>query len=75
MQSSDALVAFRNLMAESNGNMMPVLDSMGVLSGKWKISIISSICNYNKRRFSDILGSVEGITDWGMEHRKKIVGV
>jgi DNA-binding HxlR family transcriptional regulator len=102
---------------------MAVQDSMDVLSGKWKISIISSICYYNKRRFSDILGDVEGIsnrmlskelkeleinqlvkrtvldtqpvtvqyeltehgltlktiinnlTDWGMEHRKKIIGV
>lgn len=102
--------------------MMAVQDSMDVLSGKWKISIISSICYYNKRRFSDILSDVEGIsnrmlskelkeleinqlvkrtvldtqpitvqyeltdhgltlktiinnlTDWGMEHRKKIIG-
>ncbi len=102
--------------------MMAVQDSMDVLSGKWKISIISSICYYNKRRFSDILNDVEGIsnkmlskelkeleinqlvkrtvlntqpvtvqyeltehgltlktiinnlTDWGIEHRKKIIG-
>lgn len=103
--------------------MMAVQDSMDVLSGKWKISIISSICYYNKRRFSDILNDVDGIsnrmlskelkeleinqlvkrtvldthpvtveyeltehgltlktiinnlTDWGTEHRKKIIGV
>ncbi|GGH32483.1 winged helix-turn-helix transcriptional regulator [Dyadobacter endophyticus] len=102
--------------------MMAVQDSMDVLSGKWKVSIISSICYYNKRRFSDILNDVDGIsnrmlskelkeleinqlvkrtvldtqpvtvqyeltehgltlktiinnlTDWGMEHRKKIIG-
>ncbi|WP_264537692.1 winged helix-turn-helix transcriptional regulator [Flavobacterium sp. N1736] len=102
--------------------MMAVQDSMDVLSGKWKISIISSVCYYNKRRFSDILNDVVGIsnkmlskelkelevnqlikrtvldtqpitvqyeltdhgktlqtiinnlTDWGMEHRKKIIG-
>lgn len=101
--------------------MMAVQDSMDVLSGKWKISIISSICYYNKRRFSDILNDVVGIsnkmlskelkeleinqlvrrtvldtqpitvhyeltehgmtlktiinnlTDWGLEHRKKIM--
>lgn len=101
--------------------MMAVQDSMDVLSGKWKISIISSICYYNKRRFSDILNDVAGIsnkmlskelkeleinklitrsvldtqpvtvhytltehgktlqtiinnlTDWGIEHRKKII--
>ena len=102
--------------------MMAVQDSMDVLSGKWKISIISSICYYNKRRFSEILNDVVGIsnkmlskelkeleinklvkrtvldtqpvtvqyeltehgktlqtiinnlTDWGIEHRKKIIG-
>lgn len=102
--------------------MRAVQDSMDVLSGKWKIAIISSICYYNKRRFSDILNDVEGIsnkmlskelkeleinqllkrtvldtqpitvqyeltahgktlqtiinnlTDWGIEHRKKITG-
>lgn len=102
--------------------MMAVQDSMDVLNGKWKISIISSICYYNKRRFSDILNDVAGIsnkmlskelkeleinqlikrtvldtqpvtvqyeltehgqtlktiisnlTDWGIEHRKKIIG-
>ncbi|MBP1222395.1 winged helix-turn-helix transcriptional regulator [Flavobacterium sp. 1355] len=101
--------------------MMAVQDSMDVLSGKWKIAIISSICFYNKRRFSDILNDVSGIsnkmlskelkeleinklikrsvletqpitvqytltdhgktlqtiinnlTDWGIEHRKKII--
>ena len=102
--------------------MQAIQDSMYVLSGKWKISIISSICYYNQRRFSDILNDVTGIsnkmlskelkelelneiikrivldtqpvtvqyeltehgktlqtiiinlTEWGMEHRKKIIG-
>ena len=102
--------------------MKAVQDSMDVLNGKWKISIISSICCYRRRRFSDILNDVEGIsnrmlskelkeleinqlvkrtvlatqpisvqyeltehgdtlqtiisnlTDWGIVHRKKIVG-
>jgi DNA-binding HxlR family transcriptional regulator len=43
--------------------MRAVQDSMDVLNGKWKISIISSICYYNKRRFSDILNDVEGISN------------
>lgn len=43
--------------------MMAVQDSMDVLSGKWKISILSSVCYYNKRRFSDILNDVEGISN------------
>ncbi|WP_198513433.1 winged helix-turn-helix transcriptional regulator [Confluentibacter lentus] len=107
---------------EHKKKMMAVQDSMDVLSGKWKIAIISSICYYNKRRFSDILNDVVGIsnkmlskelkeleinkivkrtvldtqpitvqyeltqhgltlrtiinnlTDWGLEHRKVVVG-
>lgn len=107
---------------EHKKKMMAIQDSMDVLSGKWKIAIISSICYYNKRRFSDILNDVVGIsnkmlskelkeleinkivkrtvldtqpitvqyeltqhgltlrtiidnlTDWGLEHRKVVVG-
>lgn len=43
--------------------MRAVQDSMDVLNGKWKIPIISSICYYNRRRFSDILNDVEGISN------------
>jgi DNA-binding HxlR family transcriptional regulator len=43
--------------------MRAVQDSMDVLNGKWKIPIISSICYYNKRRFSDILNDVSGISN------------
>lgn len=43
--------------------MRAVQDSMDVLNGKWKISVISSICYYNKRRFSDILNDVTGISN------------
>lgn len=43
--------------------IMAVHDAMDVLSGKWKISIISSICYYNERRFSDILNDVQGISN------------
>lgn len=48
---------------EHKREMMAVQDSMDVLSGKWKISIISSICYYNKRRFSDILNDINGISN------------
>lgn len=48
---------------EHKREMRAVQDSMDVLSGKWKISIISSLCYYNKRRFSDILGDVAGISN------------
>ncbi len=43
--------------------LMAVHDAMDVLNGKWKISIISSICFYSKRRFSDILNDVSGISN------------
>lgn len=48
---------------EQKKRMRAVQDSMYVLNGKWKISIISSICCYGKRRFSDILNDVEGISN------------
>lgn len=43
--------------------IMAVHDAMDVLNGKWKISILTSICYYNKRRFSDILNDVDGISN------------
>lgn len=48
---------------EHKKDMMAVQDSMDVLSGKWKISIISSICFHHQRRFSDILNDVVGISN------------
>jgi DNA-binding HxlR family transcriptional regulator len=48
---------------EHKKEMLAVQDSMDVLNGKWKISIISSICYYNQRRFSDILSDVAGISN------------
>lgn len=48
---------------EHKKEMRAIQDSMDVLNGKWKIAIISSICYYNKRRFSDILYDVEGISN------------
>lgn len=48
---------------EHKKEMMAVQDTMDVLQGKWKIKILSSICFYNKRRFSDILNDVSGISN------------
>ncbi|WP_346318071.1 helix-turn-helix domain-containing protein [Chitinophaga sp. YIM B06452] len=53
----------RDFEKHHKNEMRAVQDSMDVLNGKWKISIISSICYYNKRRFSDILGDVDGISN------------
>jgi DNA-binding HxlR family transcriptional regulator len=55
-----AITAFQQ---EQKKRMRAVQDSMDVLNGKWKISIISSICCYGKRRFSDILHDIAGISN------------
>lgn len=52
-----------NCESQNKKNIMAVHDAMDVLNGKWKISILSSICYYNKRRFSDILNDMEGISN------------
>lgn len=122
IQQEEKRCKIAEFQQESKKRMKAVQDSMDVLNGKWKIAIISSICCYGKRRFSDILNDVEGIsnrmlskelkdlevnqlirrtvlntqpitvqyeltehgntlqtiitnlTDWGVVHRKKIVG-
>ncbi|PUZ25315.1 transcriptional regulator [Chitinophaga parva] len=48
---------------EQKKRMRSVQDAMDALNGKWKIAIISSICCYGKRRFSDILNDVEGVSN------------
>ena len=41
--------------------IIPVRDALDILSGKWKLPIINSLCNGNKR-FRDIERSIPGIT-------------
>ena len=53
----------KDFQIDRKKEMMAVHDAMDVLSGKWKIYILSSICHYNKRRFSDILEDVVGISN------------
>lgn len=48
---------------ETRKKMRSVQDAMDALNGKWKVAIISSICCYGKRRFSDILNDVDGISN------------
>lgn len=50
-------------LIEHKKEILAVHDAMDVLYGKWKISILSSICYYNERRFSDILNDVKGISN------------
>jgi DNA-binding HxlR family transcriptional regulator len=44
-------------------DIMAIHDAMDILSGKWKISILSSMCYYSTRRFSDLLNDLEGISN------------
>lgn len=44
-------------------NIMAVHDAMDVLNGKWKISIVATLFYYKKRRFSDLLHDVKGISN------------
>lgn len=53
----------KDFKPEHKKEMRAIQDSMDVLNGKWKIPIISSICYYNKRRFSDILNDIDGISN------------
>ena len=48
---------------QSQQDLRAIHDTMDVLSGKWKISILSSICFYNKRRFSQILADIPKISN------------
>jgi DNA-binding HxlR family transcriptional regulator len=115
-------MADNKLQNDCKKKLMAIHDAMYVLSGKWKISIIASLCYHDKRRFSEVLNDVSGIsnkmlskelkelemnklvkrtvldtqpvtveyqltpygkslqtiidslTDWGIEHRKVIIG-
>ncbi|MBE7176963.1 MAG: helix-turn-helix transcriptional regulator [Mucilaginibacter polytrichastri] len=44
-----------------NKRIMAIHDTMDVLGGKWKISIISSL-GFGKKRYSEILKDVQGIS-------------
>lgn len=43
-------------------DIIAINDAMDVLSGKWKISILSTMCYYSTRRFSDIVNDLDGIS-------------
>jgi len=43
------------------GNIMAVQDAMEILSGKWKIQIIGSLC-FGKKRFKELQRNVNGVT-------------
>ncbi|MDQ8141469.1 helix-turn-helix domain-containing protein [Chryseobacterium sp. CFS15] len=48
---------------ECDAHVRAVNDAMYVLSGKWKISILASLCFNETRRFTDLLNDVRGISN------------
>ena len=46
---------------ECKKTILAVHDAMDVLNGKWKISIIATLC-FSKKRYSDILRDINGIS-------------
>lgn len=48
---------------ECDSHVRAVNDAMYVLSGKWKISILASLCFNETRRFTDLLNDVSGISN------------
>jgi DNA-binding HxlR family transcriptional regulator len=48
---------------ECDAHVRAVNDAMYVLSGKWKISILASLCFNETRRFTDLLNDVKGISN------------
>lgn len=48
---------------ECDAHVRAVNDAMYVLSGKWKISILASLCFNQNRRFTDLLNDVNRISN------------
>ena len=46
---------------ECSGHLRPVRDALDILSGKWKIPIIVSLC-FGKKRFKQMQKEIDGIT-------------
>ncbi|MTH15815.1 helix-turn-helix domain-containing protein [Flavobacterium sp. LC2016-01] len=53
----------KELQNECNKHVRAVNDAMYVLSGKWKITILTSLCFNDSRRFTDLLNDVQGISN------------
>jgi len=49
--------------SERKKDIMAIHDAMDALSGKWKISIIATLCFYKQRRFTDIQSDLNNISN------------
>jgi len=56
-------MADNNFQIECKKHLLAIHDTMDVLNGKWKVSIVATLCYHDKRRFSDILNDVKGISN------------
>ncbi len=57
-------------MSECRRRMLPVLDALTVLSGKWKLPIIIALSHDNKR-FKEIVRAIPGLTDKSLSKELK----
>lgn len=53
----------KSLNNDCNSHVRAVNDAMYVLSGKWKITVLTSLCFNETRRFTDLLNDVQGISN------------
>lgn len=49
------------LLKECGQNILAINDTMEILGGKWKVSIIACLC-YHPMRYSELLKEVQGIS-------------
>src|SRR5699024_9389990 len=60
-----------NFRDQCKKEIVAVHDAMDLLSGRWKISIIASLCYHPSRRFSEILRDVDVIYNKMMSKKLK----
>ncbi len=56
--------------ATCSGLLLPVMDSLEVLSGKWKLTIIASLM-FESKRFKQIVHEISGLTDKSLSKELK----
>lgn len=54
------MICNKNIPSDCRGRMRAIHDTIDLLSGKWKVAIINSLCGGTKR-FMDMQREVEGI--------------
>lgn len=60
-KTKELLEETKGHLEECGQTILAIHDVMDLLNGKWKVSIIACLC-YGKRRYSDLLREVKGIS-------------